>query len=202
MLHPGPDPQDPPFGPDPPGRAGFRPSYPIQAVQWGLSGAVGLVVDLVTGTGELTERLAAAAPGVVAVEPDAGRRAELARRLPLVTVVEGTATAVPLPDTSVDAVFVGRAPHGPDFEVVLDEAARVLRPSGAVVALWSHDDAIRAATTPTAAGTAAASLRWWGVDGPLPAHRRFTPFERRRFAGAGGTPGRPVVTTAVRAFTL
>ncbi|WP_306749732.1 class I SAM-dependent methyltransferase [Saccharothrix yanglingensis] len=201
MLPPSPDPQDPPFGPGPRGCAGLRPSYPIQAVQWGLSGAVGLVVDLVTGTGELTERLAAAAPGVVAVEPDAGRRAELARRLPLVTVVEGTATAVPLPDTSVDAVFVGRVPHGSDFEVVLDEAARVLRPSGAVVVVWNRDDAIRTATT-SAAGTAAAGGHRWGVDGPLPAHRRFGPFERRCFAVAGDASGRPVVTTAVRAFTL
>ncbi|MFT7839911.1 methyltransferase domain-containing protein [Saccharothrix sp. BKS2] len=162
------------------------------------------MVDLVTGTGELTERLAAAAPGVVAVEPDPDRRAELARRLPLITVVDGTATAVPLPDTSVDAVFVGQAPHGWDFEVALDEAARVLRPSGALVALWNHHEAV-----PAPGGPAPGRRRWWDADGPLPAHRRFTPFERRRFttprvrlAVAGDASGRPVVTTAVRAFTL
>ncbi|MBY8854298.1 class I SAM-dependent methyltransferase, partial [Saccharothrix sp. MB29] len=85
------------------------------------------------------EGLAVVTSDVVAVEPDADMRAELERRLPGVTALDGVAEAIPLPDESVDAVFVGQALHWFDLEPALTEIARVLRPSGALVALWNHD---------------------------------------------------------------
>ncbi|MDU0293032.1 class I SAM-dependent methyltransferase [Saccharothrix longispora] len=163
--------------------ADLRPSYPVEAVRWGLNGTSGPVLDLAAGTGKLTECLAVVTSDVVAVEPDADMRAELERRLPGVTALDGVAEAIPLPDESVDAVFVGQALHWFDLEPALTEIARVLRPSGALVALWNHDDTSVpwVAEFAALARTTTASRHWADPLVPLPAHPRFAAFERRRY---------------------
>lgn len=101
------------------------------------------VVDLAAGTGRLTMALLAAGVGqVAAVEPDPGMRAEFAARVggSGVTLHDGTAEAIPLPDASVDAVVAGSAFHWFDPERALPEIARVLRPGGWLTALWTHPD--------------------------------------------------------------
>ena len=108
---------------------------------------------MAAGTGRLTlvalaltrptDGSPAAVAELTAVEPDPQMRAEFRRRLPAgapVTLRDGTAEAIPLPDAAVDAVIVGSAYHWFDPEPAAAELARVLRPGGTLAALWSQPD--------------------------------------------------------------
>src|SRR6185295_1626588 len=78
------------------------------------------VLDLAAGTGNLTRALRDVFAHVVAVEPDAGMRAQFDGE-----VLAGTAESIPLTDGSVDAVFVGEAFHWFDSRKALAEIRRV-----------------------------------------------------------------------------
>jgi SAM-dependent methyltransferase len=115
-----------------------RPGWPAAAVaglleRWGAKE----VVDLAAGTGKLTRILVEHAD-VTAVEPVDGMRAVLEREVPAARVRKGTAEAIPLPDESVDAVFVAEAFHWFDLERAPAEIARVLRPGGHLAVLWNR----------------------------------------------------------------
>lgn len=118
-----------------------RPTYPGAA--WDvLSGELSLcgdtiAVDLAAGTGQVAAALRERVGAVIAVEPVAEMRAELARRLAEVAVVGGVAEALPLADESVDAVVVGEAFHWFDVAVAAGEIGRVLRPGGGLGLLWN-----------------------------------------------------------------
>jgi SAM-dependent methyltransferase len=99
------------------------------------------VLDLGAGTGRVTRELARRFEHVVAVEPDERMRALNSEAL------AGSAEAIPLEDTSVDAVFVGEAFHWFDPDTAIPEIARVLRPHGGLAILWTH---------------------WWETEPPLP----------------------------------
>jgi SAM-dependent methyltransferase len=127
--------------------AEFRPDYPVALLDWGLAtvrDAVNLrVLDIGAGTGKLTAGLHALGVRVVAVEPDPAMLAELRTTLPAVEARPGTAESIPLPDASVDAVFVGQALHWFDLDRALPEIGRVLRPGGSLVAAWNtYDDRV------------------------------------------------------------
>jgi SAM-dependent methyltransferase len=167
--------------------AEHRPNYPADGIRWALAGAsrpVHDVLDLAAGTGKLTEGLLPLRLSVTAVEPDEDMRAEFTRRFPQVTALSGTAETIPLADGSVDAVLVGQAFHWFDREAALSEIGRVLRPGGAVGALWNGEDE----RVPWVAGLAAVS----GTSvapGPkgglrLPAHPLFTALEEEVFPHA------------------
>lgn len=118
-----------------------RPSYP-DAVWEVLGQALSLrddsvVVDLAAGTGQVAKALRARAGVVVAVEPVAGMRAELAKPRQEVRVLGGVAEALPLAGESVDAVVVGEAFHWFDVALAAREIARVLRPGGGLGLLWN-----------------------------------------------------------------
>ncbi|MEA2312159.1 MAG: hypothetical protein QOE28_2127 [Solirubrobacteraceae bacterium] len=98
------------------------------------------VLDLAAGTGKLTRALLRRFDDVTAVEPLAGMREVLARELPAARVVDGAAEAIPLPDTSVEAVFCGEAFHWFDAPRAAAEIARVLRPGGGVAVLYNRRD--------------------------------------------------------------
>jgi SAM-dependent methyltransferase len=135
------------------GRRGFsdgeryqaaRPDYPADALDYlvrslGLSGA-SRVVDLGAGTGILTRQLHDRFSEVAAVEPSEGMRSVLAASLSAVTVMDGRDTAIPLPDDSVDAVFVAQAFHWFDAPRALAEIYRVLVPGGGLALLWNNRD--------------------------------------------------------------
>jgi SAM-dependent methyltransferase len=53
-------------------------------------------------------------------------------------VLDGTAEAIPLPDASVDAVFVAEGFHWFDLARAPAEIARVLRPGGGLAVLWNY----------------------------------------------------------------
>lgn len=108
-----------------------RPAWPAELLE-GIEGRD--VLDLAAGTGKLTSLLVREYPHVIAVEPLASMRAFIT---PEAEVVEGTAEAIPLPDASVDAVFVAEAFHWFDSGAAADEIARVLRGGGAVVACFN-----------------------------------------------------------------
>jgi ubiquinone/menaquinone biosynthesis C-methylase UbiE len=71
--------------------------------------------------------------GVVAVEPSAAMREQIPRR-PAIEALEGDATALPLPDDSVDAAWLSLVVHHiPDLGAAAREIRRVLRPGAPVL---------------------------------------------------------------------
>jgi SAM-dependent methyltransferase len=121
-----------------------RPSYPAEAVAHVVGhGGIGpgrRVIDLAAGTGKLTRLLVPTGAEVVAVEPVAGMRAQLAAALPGIQAVDGSAEALPLPDGWADAVTVAQAFHWFDPPVALAEIRRVLRPGGHLFLIWNTRD--------------------------------------------------------------
>jgi SAM-dependent methyltransferase len=91
------------------------------------------VVDLAAGTGRLTRELLAAGASVTAVEPVDAMRAHITAT----AAIGGTAEAIPLADSSLDAVFVAEAFHWFDAAAALPEIARVLRPRGGLAIMWN-----------------------------------------------------------------
>ncbi len=102
-------------------------------------------VDVGSGTGANTARLAATVgPGgsATGVEPNPALREVAARRAQATgstaVFVDGTAGALPLPDTSVDVLVCERVlQHLDDPDAAVTEFARVLRPGGRVALLDS-----------------------------------------------------------------
>jgi SAM-dependent methyltransferase len=136
------------------------------------------VVDVAAGTGKLTRTLAELAGTLVAVEPDPALRAVLQRELPAVSVLEGTAEALPLESGTADAVCAGQAFHWFDVERALDEFARVLRPAGIAIAAWNtppeegtwYDEVIDFLMTANPDHLPASTIDW---PRTLAAHPRF-----------------------------
>jgi SAM-dependent methyltransferase len=115
-----------------------RPGYAEAALD-----ALGLpsdavVLDLAAGTGKLTRQLVHRFARVIAVEPLDGMRAVLERVVPEAEAVPGRADAIPLPDDSIDAVFVGEAFHWFADDATLREIARVLQPRGILAILFNQ----------------------------------------------------------------
>jgi ubiquinone/menaquinone biosynthesis C-methylase UbiE len=121
-----------------------RPGWPAEAVERALA-ELGLdrestVVDLAAGTGKLTRELVPRAGRVVAVEPSADMRRELAAVVPEAESLDGTADSMPLDDGSVDGVVVAEAFHWFANRDAVAEIARVVRPGGGLALFWnSHD---------------------------------------------------------------
>jgi SAM-dependent methyltransferase len=115
----------------------LRPSPAPEAVDWLLPADPHVVVDLGAGTGLLSRAVATAADHVVAVEPDDRMRAVLAARSPGVEVLAGRGEAIPLLDTSTDAVLVSSAWHWMDADQAEREIGRVLRDNGRFGIIWT-----------------------------------------------------------------
>jgi SAM-dependent methyltransferase len=143
-----------------------RPSYPPDAVAWALA-PLGpgrwRIADIGAGTGIMTRLLVAAGHQVIAVEPDPLMRARLVKvtpgaavvdgpngptptdatapdAAPSVTVVPGSAEALPIDDGALDGAVAAQAYHWFDHSRAHDELARVVRPGGVVAAIWNRRD--------------------------------------------------------------
>ncbi len=121
-----------------------RPDYG-PAVVGALAAELGLapgarVLDLAAGTGKLTRALVAEGLDVVAVEPQAPMRERLAASIGVERVREGLAEAIPLADTSLDAVTVADGFHWFNQAEALREIRRVLRPGGGLAVLTTVPD--------------------------------------------------------------
>lgn len=117
-----------------------RPSYPRAVVEWVLADDPRVVVDVGAGTGLFTRLITAPGRTVFAVEPSRPMLDELSRALTGVVAVEASAEAMPLPDSSADAVFCAQAWHWVDSHAASTEVARVLRPGGSLTLLWNLRD--------------------------------------------------------------
>jgi SAM-dependent methyltransferase len=116
-----------------------RPGWPGDAVTALLDRfGAGTVLDLAAGTGKLTRVLAERVDTVIAVEPVEGMRDVLREQLPHVRAMHGTAEEIPVPDGSVDAVFVAEAFHWFDPPAAAAEIARVVKPGGGLAVLWNE----------------------------------------------------------------
>jgi SAM-dependent methyltransferase len=125
----------------------YRPSYPPVYIDYLTSDVgfnqVSLVADIGAGTGILSKLLAPRVRSVLAVEPNEEmRRAaeEFCKDSPNVTIVDGSAEATGLPDSSVDFITAAQAFHWFDVEQARREFSRILRPGGKVALVWNVRD--------------------------------------------------------------
>jgi SAM-dependent methyltransferase len=117
-----------------------RPEYPDEAVDWLLPPGARRVLDVGAGTGKLTHALLTRNLAVTAVEPSGGMRTELARVLPAVTVLAGSAEDIPAAAGTADAVLLAQAWHWVEPARAVPEVARVLRPGGRLGLVWNMRD--------------------------------------------------------------
>jgi SAM-dependent methyltransferase len=106
-----------------------------EAVRRHLRPSPGLtLVDIGAGTGAFASAFSDWFDvGVVAVEPSAAMRGHIPRT-PAIQVLEGDATALPLPDGSADGAWLSLVIHHiPDLEAAAHEIRRVLRPGAPVL---------------------------------------------------------------------
>ncbi len=121
-----------------------RPDYPPQIDVW-LKESLGLgygkrVVDLGAGTGKFSSRLLATGAEVLAIEPVAAMREQLAAHYPNIEARDGTAECLPLADASVDAVVCAQSFHWFATQQALNEIRRVLKPDGILGLVWNVRD--------------------------------------------------------------
>ncbi len=125
-----------------------RPDYPAKAVDFMIA-TLGIdstttVVELGAGTGKFTRMLASrTAARVVAIEPVENMRRKLHALLPAVTVLDGTAEAIPLEAATADVVVAAQAFHWFDGHRAIADIARVLKPAGRIGLIWNiRDDSV------------------------------------------------------------
>jgi SAM-dependent methyltransferase len=92
------------------------------------------LVDIGAGTGQFASAFSDWFDlTIVAVEPSAAMRAQIPER-PGIRVLEGSASAVPLPDQSADGAWLSLVLHHiPDLQAAAGEIRRVLRPGAPVL---------------------------------------------------------------------
>jgi SAM-dependent methyltransferase len=155
-----------------------RPGWPAAVAECASLPREPTVLDLAAGTGKLTRVLVPRVARVVAVEPADAMRRLLVACCPEAEAVAGCAEEIPLPDASVDAVFVAEAFHNFEDGAVA-EIARVLRPGGALVLLWNLP------LSPWEPSTAAAE-RLLAERGPSPHEVDYDPLD---LGGPRRSPG-------------
>lgn len=118
-----------------------RPDYAVQTLDWLLEDLAiapqSTVVDLGAGTGKFTKRLCELSDQVIAVEPVNAMRETLAKNLPQVRALRGTATSIPLENDSVDVLVCAQSFHWFASDESVAEIHRVLKPGGLFGLIWN-----------------------------------------------------------------
>ncbi|KAM9962598.1 hypothetical protein ACTFIR_005512 [Dictyostelium discoideum] len=134
-----------------------RPQVPIECIKFVKDKAEfklndnSKVLDLAAGTGKFTELLAKSKfLDITAVEPSAEFREACTKVLEKVKneespslnyhVLDGISTSIPLPDESVDVLFISQSYHWFDNVQSLTEFSRVLKVGGVLVMIWYDMD--------------------------------------------------------------
>lgn len=121
-----------------------RPDYPKHAVELLVSGlGIGKttrVLDLAAGTGKFTRLIADKVGTIAAVEPVDEMLTILKEHLPQVTALRGTAQNIPLPDKSIDVVFIAQAFHWFASPESIKEIHRILDENGGLGLIWNVRD--------------------------------------------------------------
>jgi ubiquinone/menaquinone biosynthesis C-methylase UbiE len=100
------------------------------------------VLEVGCGTGLILDRVAQFASGSHGIDLSAGMLARAAARG--LSVSQASATALPLPDASVDVAYSFKVlAHIPDIAGALAEMARVVRPGGYVIAEFYNARSLR-----------------------------------------------------------
>jgi ubiquinone/menaquinone biosynthesis C-methylase UbiE len=152
------------------------------------------VLDLGAGTGALTRLLRKAGHRVTSVDPDERMIAVLHGNDPDAVAIVGRAEAVPMPDSSVDAVLVSAAWHWFDQDRAPHEIARVLSAAGRLGTVGTLLDP----QVPWVAAlydrlvVQAGRPRPWELP-TAPTTGPFTPAERRQFEWSVDATAREIV---------
>jgi SAM-dependent methyltransferase len=123
------------------GRPGYSPEVGKWLVEQLRLDQSSTIVDLGAGTGKMTRLLLACGARVIAVEPAGEMRRRLVEEAPEADARGGTAEAIPLEDSSADAVVVAQAFHWFANSSAVAEIHRVLRPDGRLGLVWNCRDA-------------------------------------------------------------
>jgi SAM-dependent methyltransferase len=118
----------------------LRPGPPDDALDWLVPPDCATAVDVAAGTGLFSRALRRRVGQVIAIEPDARMRAVLMEHSPDVEVVAGRGESIPVPDDSVDAVFVSAAWQWLDLDQAVPEITRVLRGGGRLGVIGTSRD--------------------------------------------------------------
>jgi SAM-dependent methyltransferase len=121
-----------------------RPGYPREIEKW-LSGEMQIkngtpVLDLGAGTGKFTRLLVDLRANVTAVDSEPTMIERFRGNLPGVTVLEGSAEAIPLESNSVNAVVCAQSFHLFATPQAMHEIHRVLKPAGHLGLFWNVRD--------------------------------------------------------------
>jgi ubiquinone/menaquinone biosynthesis C-methylase UbiE len=128
------------FGPAAAAYERGRPGYPEDAVEWMIPAGATTAIDLGAGTGKFTRQLVARGLTVTAIDPSLAMLDRLRGSTREVDTAQGTAEAIPLPDSSADLVTAAQAWHWVDDDLAFPEVARVLRPHGSLSLVWNFRD--------------------------------------------------------------
>lgn len=125
----------------------YRPKYPVELAahleRVQLLPQRGVVADIGSGTGKLSEVFLERGYEVYGVEPNGEMRAMAEQAFQgqqQFRSVDGTAEATGLEAASVDLVTVGQALHWFALDAARMEFLRILRPGGAVAVMWNERD--------------------------------------------------------------
>ena len=98
------------------------------------------ILDLAAGTGKFTRLLMPFFNDIVAVEPVPEMIKSFSNILPSIPIHQGTATNIPLKDSSVNVVVVAQAFHWFANKEAIKEIHRVLSPGGYFFLIWNMED--------------------------------------------------------------